>query len=117
MKKIIVVLSALVLLMLSASTTSAQITVFEDTFEAGNLDQWTGKLGPEHHGQIVADPLNPQNHVLTFTGVNAAALQASATDPLTGQSAPVTVVSRLGSTAVLQLDLTDYPRLLVLSDG
>ena len=61
--------------------------------------------------------LPPETYRLTVTGVNAAALQASATDPLSGQSVPVTVVSRSGSTAVVQLDLTDYPRLLVLTDG
>jgi hypothetical protein len=61
--------------------------------------------------------LPPEAYRLTIAGVDAAALQASATDPLTGQSAPVTVVSRSGSTAVVQLNLTDYPRLLVLSDG
>src|SRR3954447_1546245 len=61
--------------------------------------------------------LPPEAYRLTVTGIDAAALQASATDPLTGQSVPVTVVSRSGSTAVLQLDETDYPRLLVLQDG
>jgi hypothetical protein len=61
--------------------------------------------------------LPPEAYQLTVTGIDAATLQATATDPLTGQSAPVTVVSRSGTTAVLQLDLTDYPRLLVLTDG
>ena len=61
--------------------------------------------------------LPPEAYRLTITGVSAATLQASATDPLTGQSVPVTVVSRSGSTAVVQLDLTDYPRLLVLQDS
>jgi hypothetical protein len=61
--------------------------------------------------------LSPEAYRLTITGVDSATLQATATDPITGQSAPVTVVSRSGSTAVLQLDLTDYPRLLVLRDG
>ncbi|HEU0011855.1 MAG TPA: hypothetical protein VFT34_18720 [Verrucomicrobiae bacterium] len=49
----------------------AQFTPFEDSFESGDLNQWTGKLGVPHHGQIVTDPLNSTNHVLTFTGVNA----------------------------------------------
>jgi len=61
--------------------------------------------------------LPPESYQLTVGGVNAAALQASATDPLTGQSVPVTIVSRSGDSAVLQVDLTDYPRLLVLQDG
>ena len=61
--------------------------------------------------------LPPEAYRLTVTGVNAGSLRADATDPLTGQSVPVSVVSRSGTTAVLQLDLTDYPRLLVLQDG
>lgn len=50
----------------------ADVTLFRDRFESGDLSQWTGKDGGAHHGQIVTDPLNPANHVLTFTGVNAA---------------------------------------------
>src|SRR6185436_17728188 len=63
---------ALMLSLESGITAPVSIAVFEDTFEAGNLNQWTGKPGFEHQGQIVNDPLNPLNHVLTFTGVNAA---------------------------------------------
>jgi hypothetical protein len=59
----------------------------------------------------------PEVYRLTIGGVNAAALQASATDPLTGQSVPVTIVSRSGGTAVVEIPLTDYPRMLVLQDG
>jgi hypothetical protein len=61
--------------------------------------------------------LPPESYRFTIGGVNAAALQATATDPMTGQSVPVTVVSRSESTAVVQMNLTDYPRLLVLQDG
>src|SRR5712692_11443907 len=50
----------------------AQLTLFEESFESGDLNQWTGKFGLSHHGQIVTDPLDPTNHVLTFTQVNAA---------------------------------------------
>ena len=48
----------------------AQVTLFSDQFEAGNLDHWTGKLGGPDHGVIVPDPLNPTNNVLTFSEVN-----------------------------------------------
>ncbi len=51
-------------------SSQAQVTLFGDAFESGNLSQWTGKSGGEHHGVIVADPLNPTNHVLSFTAVN-----------------------------------------------
>jgi hypothetical protein len=42
--------------------------VFKDDFEA-SLSQWSGRLGGQHHGTIVTDPLNSTNHVLTFTGL------------------------------------------------
>jgi hypothetical protein len=62
------ILTALSLtLLLVAIPSRAQSTLFADNFESGNLNQWTGKLGLPHHGQIVVDPLNPSNHVLTFT--------------------------------------------------
>lgn len=57
---------------LLAATTSvrAQGVLFNDSFESGNLNLWTGKSGGAHQGQLVTDPLNPINHVLTFTGVD-----------------------------------------------
>jgi hypothetical protein len=65
-------LTALLLMLLAATVSGrAQSTLFEDNFENGNLNQWTGKLGTPHHGQIVTDPLNPTNHVLNFTEVAA----------------------------------------------
>jgi hypothetical protein len=54
---------------LAAVTANAQVTLFADNFETGNLNQWTGKSGSAQHGQIVSDPLNPTNHVLNFTAV------------------------------------------------
>ena len=45
--------------------------LFEDKFESGNLDQWTGDVHGPHHGQIVADPLKAGNRVLTFTELDA----------------------------------------------
>lgn len=45
--------------------------LFEDNFEHGNLDQWTGDVHGPHQGVIVADPLRPENHVLTFTELDA----------------------------------------------
>jgi len=56
-----------------------QITLFEDQFESGSLGLWTGKNGGAIHGKIVSDPLNPANHVLTFTGVNFGGDMFSAT--------------------------------------
>src|SRR4051794_15209327 len=50
----------------------AQIAVFQDSFESGNLDHWIGKTPAGHQGRIVVDPFDSANHVLTFIGVNAA---------------------------------------------
>jgi len=73
MKQILLTLPGLLLVLVSgAIPVRAQVTLFADNFENGNLNQWTGKFGLPHHGQIVTDPLNPTNHVLTFTLVNAA---------------------------------------------
>jgi hypothetical protein len=47
----------------------ADIVLFKDNFESGNLNQWVGKSGGPTSGQIVADPLNTTNHVLTFSNV------------------------------------------------
>lgn len=54
----------------TATATHAQVTLFADNFEAGNLNLWTGHYGGPNDGLIVSDPLNPTNHVLTFTAVN-----------------------------------------------
>jgi len=53
-----------------AITSHADVTLFQDNFEGTNLVKWIGKSGAPINGQIVADPLNPANHVLTFTAVN-----------------------------------------------
>ena len=60
--------------------------------------------------------LPPETYRLTVGGLHADRLTARATDPLTGSSMPVTIVSRSGDTAVLEVLLTDSPRLLVLED-
>ena len=61
--------------------------------------------------------LPDETYRLTVGGLNTADLTVSATDPITGASVPVTVVSTSGSTAVLQVPLTDYPRLITIQDG
>ena len=68
-----------ILLVAAANHCHADVILFQDNFESGNLDKWIGKSGGPHQGQIVADPLNPANHVLTFTGVNFAGDLFSAT--------------------------------------
>ena len=53
----------------SAYFSRADIVLFSDSFETGNLNQWVGKSGGPTSGQIVADPLNATNRVLTFGSV------------------------------------------------
>lgn len=60
------------LLAISIQFAQADLIVFQDKFEGTNLNQWIGKAGGPHQGQIVIDPLNPANHVLSFSGVNFA---------------------------------------------
>ena len=48
---------------------SATKLLFEDTL-TGNLNLWTGKGGGQHQGEIVSDPLDASNRVLSFTGLN-----------------------------------------------
>jgi hypothetical protein len=60
------------LLVATANLVHANTVLFQDDFESGTLDQWIGKSGEPHQGQIVTDPLNASNQVLSFTGVNAA---------------------------------------------
>jgi hypothetical protein len=62
-----------------ANLCQADVILFQDNFEGTNLDKWIGKDGAPPQGQIVGDPLNPANHVLTFTGVNSYGDMFSAT--------------------------------------
>jgi hypothetical protein len=61
--------------------------------------------------------LPPQKYRLEIGGVEGGHLRASATDPLSGASVPVRVISRSTGSAVVETPLTDSPRLLVLEDG
>jgi hypothetical protein len=71
MKRNLFLIPGLLLALIAATTPAhAQVTLFADNFESGNLNQWTGKLGGSHHGQIVADPFNPSNHVVNFFAVD-----------------------------------------------
>ena len=54
----------------AANFVQADVILFQEKFEGTNLDQWIGKAGAPHQGQLVVDPLNPANQVLGFTGVN-----------------------------------------------
>ena len=60
--------------------------------------------------------LTQETYRLQIGGLNVARLRVSATDPLTGATVPATVVATSGDEAVVEIPLTDSPRLLVLQD-
>ena len=64
-------LGLVALLVLAGNFAHADTILFQDNFEGTNLTQWIGKDGLPSNGLIVPDPLNPANHVLTFTAVNS----------------------------------------------
>lgn len=61
--------------------------------------------------------LPPETYRLTVGGLHTANLTATASDPLTGASVPVQVTATSSTTAVLEIPLTQYPRLITLQDG
>lgn len=61
--------------------------------------------------------LAPENFRITVGGLNAVNLTASATDPLTGDSVPVTIIARDGTDATLQMPVTDSPEMVTLDDS
>ena len=44
------------------------MVLFTEGFE-GDMSHWIGQSGGAHSGAIVPDPLNPANHVITFTAL------------------------------------------------
>jgi hypothetical protein len=52
---------------------------------------------------------------LTVKGLKATGLRASATDPLTGHSVPVRIIRRSSTVVRLEVQLTNYPRLVILN--
>jgi hypothetical protein len=65
MKKYIFALMPVLVL---AATARADL-LFNEDFEV-DLSAWVGQSGGPHHGQIVTDPLDSGNKVLTFTQTN-----------------------------------------------
>jgi hypothetical protein len=53
----------------------------------------------------------------TLNGVNPATAAASATDPVTGSSVPVRITARDANSITVEMPLTDYPRMLTLTDS
>ncbi len=59
--------------------------------------------------------LPPEEFELAIGGLEAARVEVAANDPLTGEDVPVRVVSRSGSRLVVELAVTDSPRLVSLT--
>jgi hypothetical protein len=58
--------------------------------------------------------LPPETFRLTITGVRGLGAHLRATDPATGKRVPIRVLRRRAGTLVVQLPLTDSPRLLIV---
>jgi hypothetical protein len=61
--------------------------------------------------------LPPESFRLTIGNLDAAHASVALADPLTGTSQPAAIVSRNGSTIVVQLQATDSPRMLTIDDS
>ncbi len=61
--------------------------------------------------------LPPETYRLAIGGVDGTKTTASATDPITGASVPVEAVSSSGDEIVVEMKVTDSPRLLTLQEG
>jgi hypothetical protein len=60
--------------------------------------------------------LPPERYRLAIGGVDGVDAEVTATDPLTGESVPVEVVSATGSELTVELPVTDSPRLLTIQE-
>jgi hypothetical protein len=58
----------------------------------------------------------PERYRLAISGVVGTGAEVSATDPLTGGSVPVEVVSRSSTGVVVELGVTDSPRLITIQE-
>jgi hypothetical protein len=61
--------------------------------------------------------LPAETYQMTISGISGATATATATDPLTGSSVPVQIVGRGLTDVVVQMPVTDSPRLLSISDA
>ena len=64
----------------------------------------------------IGTDLAPENYRITIGGLDATNLTASATDPLSGNTVPVQIISHAGTTATIQLPVSDSPEMVTLTD-
>ena len=61
--------------------------------------------------------LPAESYEMTIGGLDGTSATVSASDPLTGAVVPVQIVSRGADDIVVQMPVSDSPRLLMISDG
>jgi hypothetical protein len=61
--------------------------------------------------------LPPEDYHLTIGNLNGQTATVSLTDPLTGTAQPATIISRTSSTIVVDLPVTDSPRMLTIRNA
>jgi hypothetical protein len=61
--------------------------------------------------------LPPETYTVTLDGIRGTVATATAYDPLTDTTVPVSLSGRTATTVSITLDATDYPRLLILQDS
>jgi hypothetical protein len=61
--------------------------------------------------------LPAERYKLTIGGVDGASATVSATDPLSGETVPVEIVSRGSDQVTVEMGVTDSPRMLSIEDG
>lgn len=65
----------------------------------------------------VSEDLAPEPYRLAIGGLDGEGAEISATDPLGGQTVPVRVISRAADQVVVELPVTDSPRLLTIQEA
>jgi hypothetical protein len=71
---------------------------------------------PEASDDPTRFDLPPERYRMAIGGVDGVGAEVTATDPLTGASVPVEVVSASGSELTVELAVTDSPRLLTIQE-
>ena len=80
----------------------------------------TRNVAENHRPAGGGDPtrfdLPPERYRMAIGGVDGAVAQVSATDPLSGETVPVEKISGVGDELVVEMPVTDSPRLLMIQE-
>ncbi len=81
----------------------------------------TRNVAKDYRPESPDDPtrfdLPPERYRLAIDGVHGEDARVSVTDPLAGRTTPVKIVSRTADEIVVDMEVTDSPRLLTIQDG